>query len=34
VLDRAASAGHEAAHDEHGPLLRDPAGNGLVLALA
>jgi catechol 2,3-dioxygenase len=34
VLGRAASAGHEPEDDEHGPLLRDPSGNGLVLALA
>ena len=34
VLARAASAGHEPEPDDHGPLLRDPSGNGLVLALA
>lgn len=34
VLARAADSGHEPAPDGHGPLLRDPSGNGLVLALA
>jgi catechol 2,3-dioxygenase len=34
VLARAASAGHEPEQDEHGSLLRDPSGNGIVLAIA
>ena len=34
VIARAAAAGHEPEQDAHGPLLRDPSGNGLVLALA
>lgn len=34
LLDRLAYLGHEAEESELGPLVRDPSGNGLVLAVA
>jgi catechol 2,3-dioxygenase len=34
VIDRVAAAGQDLRSDERGPLIRDPSGNALVLAVA